>query len=85
MIWEMEFMRNVWPISIPWRRLCARALQGRKLKGMDPRDMAHGFVGIVNSFVFEWIMSPRAYSLISKAQTIMNIFFEGVGSPRTRR
>jgi AcrR family transcriptional regulator len=62
-----------------------QGIAGGELKVMDPRDMAHGFVGIVNSFVFEWIMSPRAYSLVSKAQTIMNIFFEGVGSPRTRR
>ncbi len=56
-----------------------------ELEEMDPRDMAHGFVGIVNSFVSEWIMSPRAYSLVSKARTIMSIFCEGVGSPRTRR
>ncbi|MFQ5842723.1 MAG: TetR/AcrR family transcriptional regulator [Thermodesulfobacteriota bacterium] len=56
-----------------------------QLKEMDPRDMAHGFVGIVNSFVFEWIMSPGAYSLVSKGRTIMNIFFEGVRGPRMRR
>jgi AcrR family transcriptional regulator len=56
-----------------------------QLKEMNPRDMAHGFVGIVNSFVFEWIMSPRAYSLVSKGRTIMNIFFEGVRGPRMRR
>lgn len=56
-----------------------------QFKEMDPRDMAHGFVGIVNSFVFEWIMSPGAYSLVSKAPTIMNIFFEGVRSLKERR
>ena len=56
-----------------------------QLKEMDPRDMAHGFVGIVNSFVFEWIMNPRPYSLVSKGRIIMNIFFEGVGGPKERR
>ena len=56
-----------------------------QLREMDPRDMAHGFVGIVNSFVFEWIMSPGAYSLVSKAPIIMDIFFEGVLSPKERR
>jgi AcrR family transcriptional regulator len=56
-----------------------------QLRKMDPRDMAHGFVGIVNSFVFEWIMSPGAYSLVSKAPIIMDIFFEGVRSPKERR
>ena len=56
-----------------------------QLREMDPRDMAHGFVGIVNSFVFEWIMSPGAYSLVSKGPIIMDIFFEGVLSPKERR
>jgi TetR/AcrR family fatty acid metabolism transcriptional regulator len=62
-----------------------QGIEGGQLKEMDPRDMAHGFVGIVNSFVFEWIMSPRAYSLVSKGPTIMNIFFDGVRSTKTRR
>jgi AcrR family transcriptional regulator len=61
------------------------AIEVGQLKEMDPRDMAHGFVGIVNSFVFEWIMNPRPYSLVSKGRTIMNIFFEGVRGPRMRR
>jgi AcrR family transcriptional regulator len=56
-----------------------------QFKEMDPRDMAHAFVGIVHSFMFEWIMSPRAYSLVSKAPIIMNIFFDGVHSPTKRR
>jgi hypothetical protein len=35
--------------------------------------------------MFEWIMSPRAYSLVSKAPIIMDIFFQGVKSPTKRR
>jgi len=62
-----------------------QSIEEKQLKEMDPRDMAHGFVGIVNSFVFEWIMSPRAYSLVSKGPIIMNIFFDGVRIPKTRR
>ena len=60
-------------------------IEGGQLKEMDPQDMAHGFVGIVNSFVFEWLMSPRGYSLVSKGPIIMDIFFEGVLSPKKRR
>jgi len=56
-----------------------------QFREMDPRDMAHGFVGIVNSFVFEWLMSPRAYSLVSKTPIIMDIFFQGVRSSTKRR
>jgi AcrR family transcriptional regulator len=62
-----------------------QGIEGGQLKEMDPRDMAHGFVGIVNSFVFEWILSSRAYSLVSKGPTIMNIFFEGVRGSMERR
>ena len=56
-----------------------------QFREMDPREMAHGVVGIVNSFVFEWLMSPRAYSLGSKAPIIMDIFFQGVQSSTKRR
>ena len=56
-----------------------------QFKEMDPRDMARGFVGIVNSFMFEWIMSPRAYSLVSKAPVIVNIFLQGIRRTRKRR
>jgi len=56
-----------------------------QFREMDPRDTAHGFVGIVNSFVFEWLMSPRAYSLDSKAPIIMDIFFQGILRTRKRR
>lgn len=62
-----------------------QGIEEKQLKEMDPRDMAHGFVGIVNSFVFEWLMSPRAYSLVSKGPAIMNIFFEGIRCPKERR
>jgi len=60
-------------------------IEGGRFKAMDPQDMAHAFVGIVNSFVFEWLMSPRAYSLVSKAPIIMDIFFKGVQSSMERR
>lgn len=56
-------------------------IKGEYLKEMDPQDMARGFKGIVNSFVFEWIMSPRAYPLVSKGPIIMGLFFKSVRSP----
>lgn len=62
-----------------------QGIEERQLKEMDPRDMAHGFVGIVNSFVFEWLMSSRTFSLVSKGPAIMDIFFEGIRCPKERR
>jgi AcrR family transcriptional regulator len=55
-----------------------QGIERGEFKDMDPEDMAHGFVGIVNSFVFEWLMSQRAYSLVSKAPIIVEIFFQGI-------
>ena len=66
------------------KAMCEGIERGQ-FKERDPRDMAHAFVGIVNSFVFEWIISPRAYSLVSKASIIMDIFFDGVHSPTKGR
>jgi TetR/AcrR family transcriptional regulator, fatty acid metabolism regulator protein len=47
-------------------------------KTMDPMDMAHALVGLVNSFVFEWLISPHPYPLISKMDTVLEIFLKGI-------
>ncbi len=44
----------------------------------DPTDLAHALVGIVNSFVFEWLIAPQPYPLISKVETVLDIFLGGV-------
>ncbi|MCX8118688.1 MAG: TetR/AcrR family transcriptional regulator [Desulfobacterota bacterium] len=54
--------------------------QGMKrgeFKPMDPLDLAHAFEGIVHSFIFEWMIHPKPYSLPSKAATILEIFLRG--------
>ncbi len=48
-----------------------------ELKSISPFDLAHALVGIVNSFIFEWIISPKPYSLISKVDTVLEIFLNG--------
>ena len=47
-------------------------------KPQDPMDLAHALVGIVNSFVFEWLIAPRPYPLLSKVDTVLDIFLRGV-------
>lgn len=47
-------------------------------KSRDPMDLAHALVGMVNSFVFEWLISPKPYPLISKLDTVLEIFLKGV-------
>ena len=46
-------------------------------KSKDPVDLAHALVGITNSFVFEWLIAPRPYPLISKIDTVLDIFLRG--------
>jgi len=56
-----------------------------EFKSIDPRDLAHAFVGIVNSFVFEWLISPESYPLISKLDTVIEIFLCGVQQKERRK
>lgn len=70
-------------------RLLAQVMkQGVKegtLKPMDAIDLAHALVGIVNSFIFEWLMAPHAYPLVSKVDTVLDIFFSGAQKKERRR
>jgi AcrR family transcriptional regulator len=54
-------------------------------KPNDPLDLAHALVGIVNSFVFEWLIAPRPYPLLSKVDTVLDIFLRGAERTERRR
>jgi AcrR family transcriptional regulator len=56
-----------------------------EFKPMNPMDLAHALVGIVNSFVFEWLISPHPYPLISKMDTVLEIFWRGAQQMERRR
>jgi TetR/AcrR family transcriptional regulator len=60
-----------------------QGIKGGEFKSMNPMDLAHTLVGIVNSFVFEWMISHEPYPLISKLDTVLKIFLEG--AQRTER
>jgi hypothetical protein len=48
-------------------------------------DLAYALIGIINSFVFEWIISPKPFPLISKAETILEIFLRGIQQNERRK
>ena len=48
-----------------------------EFRPLDPTDLAHALVGIVNSFVFEWLISHKPYPLILKLDTVLEIFLNG--------
>jgi len=54
-----------------------RGIKEGEFKPLDPMDLAHGFIGIVNSFIFEWLVSPKPYPLISKINSVLEIFLKG--------
>src|SRR4030043_1729446 len=56
-----------------------------EFRPMNPMDLAHALVGIVNSFVFEWMISSKPYPLISKLDTVLEIFLGGAQRMERRR
>jgi len=60
-------------------------IEAGEFKPLNPMDLAHALVGIVNSFVFEWIISRESYPLISKLDTVLEIFLGGVHQSERRR
>jgi TetR/AcrR family transcriptional regulator len=62
-----------------------QGIKGEEFRPMNPMDLAHALVGIVNSFVFEWMISREPYPLISKLDTVLEIFLEGVQQMERRK
>ncbi len=56
-----------------------------EFRPLNPMDLAHALVGIVNSFIFEWMISHESYPLISKLDTVLEIFLGGVQQMERRR
>jgi AcrR family transcriptional regulator len=55
-----------------------QGIRGGEFRPLNPMDLAHALVGIVNSFIFEWMISRESYPLISKRDTVLEIFLGGV-------
>ena len=55
-----------------------QGIEEGEFRPLNPMDLAHALVGIVNSFIFEWMMSRESYPLISKLDTVLEIFLGGV-------
>ncbi len=62
-----------------------QGIEEREFRSLNPLDLAHALVGIVNSFVFEWMISRESYPLMSKQDTVLEIFLGGVQQTEGRR
>ncbi|MBI4620817.1 MAG: TetR/AcrR family transcriptional regulator [Desulfobacterales bacterium] len=56
-----------------------KGIRQSKLKDLDAREMAWALLGIINSFVFQWIINPQKGTLVSKSVIIMDLFLRGAG------
>jgi AcrR family transcriptional regulator len=65
-------------------RVMEEGIRSGEFKAFNPLDLAHALVGIVNSFLFEWLISPQSYPITSKIDTILEIFLKGA-QPAERR
>ena len=62
-----------------------QGIEEGEFRPLNPMDLAHALVGIVNSFIFEWIISRESYPLVSKLDTVLEIFLGGVQQMERRR
>jgi AcrR family transcriptional regulator len=62
-----------------------QGIKDGEFKVLNPMDLAHALVGIVNSFIFEWLISSEPYPLISKMDTVLEIFLGGAQRMERRR
>jgi len=76
-----ELGKGIHRKMVTYIRLLARVMKQGVAQGifkpLDPMDLAHALVGLFNSFVFEWLMSQQTYSLVSKGETVLEIFLSG--------
>lgn len=71
--WEDFFSR--WGIIKEGIR--QQIMEGR-IKNLDPDDIIHSLLGMLNATVHRWILSGRKYSLVGKTDTIYQIFVNGI-------
>lgn len=62
-----------------------QGIKKEEFRPINPKDLAHALVGIVNSFIFEWMISRESYPLISKLDTVLEIFLGGVQQMERRK
>jgi AcrR family transcriptional regulator len=62
-----------------------QGIEGGEFRALNPMDLAHALVGIVNSYIFEWLISPQSYPLISRLDTVLEIFLGGAQQMERRR
>lgn len=60
-----------------YAKLMFQGIQEEVLRSIDPRDLAHLFLGIQHELFNEWLFSPTDYKLAGKAPFFIDFFLNG--------
>jgi len=56
-----------------------QGIKTKALKAMEPRIMACTILGIIRSFFYDWMLTPKDTLLSDKVRSVLDIFLHGVG------
>jgi len=57
-----------------------QGIKTKALKAMEPRIMACTLLGVIRSFFYDWILTPKDTLLSDKVGCVLDIFLHGVGA-----
>jgi AcrR family transcriptional regulator len=84
-----DLRKTIYKKMVAYNKILSEVIkQGVKegeFKPMSPLDLTNALMGIVNSLVFEWLISSTPYSLNSKVDNILEIFLRGAQRTERRR
>ncbi|MEN6319859.1 MAG: TetR/AcrR family transcriptional regulator [Syntrophaceae bacterium] len=55
-------------------------IETNSLKKMEPRMMAYVLLGIIRSFIFNWMLDNKNNNLSNKVDCVLDVFLRGVGA-----
>lgn len=55
-------------------------IETNSLKKMEPRMMAYVLLGIIRSFIFNWMLDNKNNHLSNKVDCVLDVFLTGVGA-----
>lgn len=55
-------------------------IETNSLKKMEPRMMAYVLLGIIRSFIFNWMLDHKNNNLSNKVDCVLDVFLRGVGA-----
>ena len=65
-------------MSAPIAKVIREGIRKGELKPLDPREMAYGIAGMINSFIFHWMRKTEVEPLSDKGDTLTEMVLGGL-------